>query len=308
MKVQPIYNNSYFKKGLEFAADNGSLFVASTALALSTVARPIAIMLTPNTDKKNKEYAASKSIASSAIGYSMMLIASLPLAKAIKKIDKHPENYLTKETLKSLNTGTESITKSSKYKFATQLLKLGLGFIIAVPKSLLTCALLPSVMQNIFGRTKDDKKFVREIPFKGLEKPLSNILNTKLINNLTKKFYKTDFELHIMSLTDSVATGAFIAQTSKSKKIDNDRKKALMANAGISTAMCISSGYAINALSRKSTDNFITKFKAVNKNSPKLDKYVEGIKVAKPALILGSLYYIIIPLISTFIADKTDKL
>ena len=52
MKVQSIYTNRFVKKGLKFAADNGSLFVASASLALSTVARPLSIMATPNTDKQ----------------------------------------------------------------------------------------------------------------------------------------------------------------------------------------------------------------------------------------------------------------
>ena len=48
-------------------------------------------------------------------------------------------------------------------------------------------------------------------------------------------------------------------------------------------------------------------FKEVNKNLPELEKYVQGIQIAKPALILGGIYYIIIPVISTFFADRTGK-
>ena len=48
-------------------------------------------------------------------------------------------------------------------------------------------------------------------------------------------------------------------------------------------------------------------FKKANKNLPDLEKYLDGIKIAKPAIILGGIYYIIIPLISTFIADRTVK-
>ncbi|MBO6257675.1 hypothetical protein J6N69_06530 [bacterium] len=94
MKVQAIYNSKLLKKGLEFAADNGALFVATTSLALSTVARPVAIMATPKADKENKKYAAAKSLASSAVGYIMMLCASLPLANSIKKINENPQKYL----------------------------------------------------------------------------------------------------------------------------------------------------------------------------------------------------------------------
>ena len=49
-----IYNNKMLLKGLKFAADNSALFCATTSLALSTIARPAAILSTPKTDKKNK--------------------------------------------------------------------------------------------------------------------------------------------------------------------------------------------------------------------------------------------------------------
>ena len=127
MKVQSIYTNRIFKKGLEFASDNSALFVGTVSLALSTVARPIAIMSTPNTNKENKKYACIKSLASSAVGYGLMLGASLPVSNAIKEIDKNKSKYLKPQTLAKLST-------PKKYAFATQLFNLGLGFLIAVPK------------------------------------------------------------------------------------------------------------------------------------------------------------------------------
>ena len=44
----------------------------------------------------------------------------------------------------------------------------------------------------------------------------------------------------------------------------------------------------------------------MNKNLPELEKYIEGIKIAKPVLILGAIYYMFIPVISTFLADRTE--
>ena len=312
MKVQPIYNNKLFKKGLEFAADNGALFVATTSLALSTIARPLIIMCTPKTDIENKKYAASKSLASSAAGYLLMLCASLPLSNAIKKIDNNPSEYLTDKTINNLKKSEKILTKSSRYKFATQLFKLGLGFAIAVPKSIMTCAMIPSFMEKIFkSKEKPVKenyeKIYKQPNFTGLEKPIGKIINNKYTQTFVEKYHNTNFPLHIMSLTDALATSAFITQTAKSKKIEENRKTALMYNAGISTALSITGGYIINSLTKKSTDKFIKKFKQANKNSPKLDKYIEGIKIVKPALILGGIYYIIIPLISTFLADRFDK-
>ena len=234
MKVQPIYNNKFFKKSLEFAADNGALFVATTSLVLSTVARPIAIMATPKTDKENRKYAASKSLASSIVGYGLMLCASLPLAKSIKKINENPE-YLKNTTIKALQDGEKSLNKSKKYKFATQLFKLGLGFILAVPKSIMTCAMIPTIMEKMFNsgklKVENEKNNYYRIArlqnckygkdssqkitsFTGttdkLAKGIGKIIDTQVVIKLTEKFHNTNFEMHIMALTDTLATGSFI--------------------------------------------------------------------------------------------------
>ena len=261
-------------------------------------------MATPKTDNENKKYAAAKSLASSAAGYILMLTASLPLANSIKKINKNPSKYLKQETINSLKAGEKSLKKSSRYNFATQLFKLGLGFLIAVPKSIITCSLIPPVMDKFFN-----KKSQKDISFTGnkISKGIGKLIDSKPIQKLTEKFHNTNFEMHIMALTDALATGAFIGQTAKSKKIKEDRKKALIYNSIISTGLCIAGGYTINMVTKNSTDKFIEKFKIANKNSPKLEKYIEGIKIVKPALIFGGLYYIAIPLVSTFLADRFDK-
>lgn len=305
MKVQPIYNSRILKKGLEFAAENGTLFTATTSLALSTIARPLAILSTPNTDKENKKYACAKSLASSIVGYSLMLGASLPVAKAVKKIDENPSKYLKEITIKNLQAGENVLTKSKRYTFATQLFKLGLGFVIAAPKSIITCALIPPIMSKLFPKKQEKDK---NVSFTGnLSKGFGKIIDTKFVQKMAEKFHNTNFEQHIICLTDALATGTFIEQTRKSKKIEQDRKKTLMYNAAISTGLCIGGSYAISKVLDKPTEKFIKNFKKANASSPKLDKYLEGIKIAKPAIIMGGIYYIAIPLVSTFLADRFDK-
>lgn len=318
MKVQGIYNNRIFKRGLEFAANNGSLFVAASCLVLSSVVRPAVIMATPHTDKENKKYASAKSIASSAAGYFMMLAASSPFARAMKNIDKNPSKYLKEQTINNLKAGSKTLSKSKRYSFATQLFKLGLGFVIAVPKSILTANLIPPVMSEIFHK-KDNKQNScqnrKNIHFGGLyqqgteklSKGIGKLIDTPFVQKMSNKFHNTNFEQHIISLTDVVATGTFIAQTLKNKKIEKDRKKPLIYNAAISTGLCLGSGYVISGMLNKPTEKFIREFSQINKNSPKLDKYIEGIRVLKPVLILGTIYYAIIPVISTFFADRIDK-
>ena len=60
-------------------------------------------------------------------------------------------------------------------------------------------------------------------------------------------------------------------------------------------------GYTINR-----TAFLSKKFKEANKLDPNLDKQVEGIKIAKPIILVGCVYYMLIPFISTFLADIAD--
>lgn len=310
MKVQSIYNSKILKKGLKFAAENGALFAASASLVFST-ARPLIILATPKTDKENKQYASTKAISSTVIGYIMMLCASLPVAKAIKNIDKNPQEFLKKSTIKTLSAGEKSLDASKKYSFATQLFKLGLGFIVAAPKSVLTCALIPPIMSKLFKKNDNIQKD-KKVTFTGLyqngvgklSKFFGKIIDTKTVQNLAERFHNTRFEQHLISLTDIFATGTFIGQTANSKKIKEDRKKALIYNSAISTGLSVAGMYTIDSLTQKSTEKFVEKFKQANKNSKNLNTYLEGIRVAKPVMILGAMYYIVIPLVSTFFADR----
>ena len=314
-----LYNNKLLLKGLKLAADNGTLFNASASLVLSSIARPIAIMSTPKTDKENKKLACAKALSSTAVGYLIMLLASLPVAKAVRKIDNNPSAFLKKSTIKNLQGNAKSLTTSKIYSFATQLFKLGIGFVIAAPKSALTCALIPAVMLLFKNPEKEPeankaKKISGIISFKGiynnatesLAKGIGKIIDTKPMQNFVKKHYETNYAQHITSLTDALLTFAFVHQTAKSKKIEQKRKKPLIYNSLISTGLCIAGGYALNGVTAKSTEKFIDKFKKINKDLPELEKYVEGIKIAKPALLIGGIYYILIPIISTFLADRTD--
>ena len=71
--------------------------------------------------------------------------------------------------------------------------------------------------------------------------------------------------------------------------------------------MSIAGGYLLDKVLDKPTEKFINKFSEVNKNDKNLSKYVEGIKIAKPTLILGTIYYAFIPILSTFLADRVDS-
>ena len=306
-----IYTNKTLKKGLEFAADNGALFAATTTLLLSAGARPAAIWLAPHTDKENKKVACAKSISSSGAGYLLTLGVSAPFTSSIKKIDESPRKYLKPETIKYLKNGSEKLYQSKSYTLATQLFKLGLGLVVAIPKAILTCAGMPFIMQKLFHTPKPQNKERENLTFKGrgrenFTRGIGKILDTKCMQKFADKYKDSNFPMHIVAATDALTTAAFIHETNRSEKIEERRKKALIYNAGISTGLSIISSYILDKLTEKPTQKFIQKFKEVNKGLPNLDKQVEGIKIAKPIILVGCVYYMFIPFISTFLADIAD--
>lgn len=311
-----IYTSKILKKGLDFASSNGSLFAAGTSLVLSSTVRPLAILATPKTDSENKKLACAKSLSSTLTGYLLMLIASNPIAKAVKKIDKSPEKYLDKSALKIYKTTKNSTVKSKSYQFATQLFKLGTGLMLAIPKSIIVCAITPIILSKLFKT--ENKSQLENIPFKGKNIPfegqkimdlapeIGKIMNKKPFQNFVNHFKDSNFAMHITALTDILTTFTFVHQTKKSEKISPERKSPLIYNSLISTGLSVTGGYILDKALDKPTEKFIKKFRKLNQNDAKLEKYVEGIKIAKPVLILGGIYYAVIPLISTFIADRAS--
>ena len=305
---QGLYTNKTFKKGLEFAAENGALFSAATIFGCSVGVRPLSIWMTPYVDKENKKVLCAKSIASSFAGYLMMFGISKPVANSIKKIDKNPEKYLSSKTVQNLKEESKTLQYSKAYIFATQMFKLGLGVATAVPKALLTVAGLPVVMKKVFPQ--EQEKHQQNISFKGkkdgLAKNIAKVINQDGMQNFSKKYKDSNFPMHIVALTDILTTATFIHETNRGKKIKEERKKTLDYNAAISTGLSILSSYVVDKLLDKPTEKFIENFKKANKGLPNVEKQVEGIRIAKPILIMAGIYYTLIPFLSAFLSEKAE--
>ena len=268
-----FYNNKAFKKGLEFAANNGTLFAATTTLVLSGI-RPLAILSTPNTSKKNKQVACAKSVTSSINGYLIALACSYPLSRSIKKIDKMPNNYLKPETIKNLKDAGKALTESKAYSMATQLFKLGLGAIIAAPKAILTALGTPYVLKFF-----DNKEVLNNEPSKpigignnlsfraknNLPSNIGKIINKKGVQDFVVKHKDSNFPMHIVAVTDTLSTATFVHQINSNKHLEEQDKKPLIYNSIISTALSISSTYILDHLTKNKTDEFIEKFKKIKK-------------------------------------------
>ena len=305
---QGLYTNKTFKKGLEFAAENGALFSAATIFGCSVGVRPLSIWMTPHVDKENKKVLCAKSIASSLAGYLMMFGISKPVANSIKKIDKNPEKYLSSKTIQNLKEKNETLQYSKTYTFATQMFKLGLGVVTAIPKALLTVAGLPVIMKKAFPHKQETNR--QNINFKGkkdgLAKNIAKVINQDGMQKFSKKYKDSNFPMHIVALTDVLTTATFIHETNRSKKIEEKRKKTLAYNAAISTGLSILSGYIIDKLLDKPTEKFIQNFRKANKGLPNVEKQVEGIRIAKPILIMAGIYYTLIPFMSAFLSEKAE--
>ena len=312
-----IYTNKIAKNIFKFADENAPLFIAGTTVGMSMLIRPLAIMAAPDTDKENKKLAIAKSIASSITGFGIMLLFSKPLAKAINKIDKSPQKYLNSSTIENLKDIKSDLKNSKTYITASQLLKLSAGLIIAMPKAILTTALIMPIFDKFQNKEKIKRKQNSKVSFKGknfnitnsdfLTQQIAKFFNSKSVQKIAKKIKNKNFEMIMISLTDIFATACFIHQNNKNKKIENSRKKVLNKNVIYSTGLSILGACTIDYFSKNKTENFIKNFKLANPNLKNIEKYVEGIKITKKVFLLGGLYYGIIPFLATFFADKTSK-
>jgi len=304
-----FYDCNALKKVLSFAEKNGALFASTTALVLSA-ARPVSIMMTPNTDRENKKIACAKAVTSTILDFVITFAISAPIVKAVGKINNNPQKYLKPETIEYLKNGAENLKDSKAYTLANQMFKLGIGIAIAAPKAILNLLGMPYILDLFFK--KENKKSDLEknsVTFKGknsdkLSKLIGKTMDNKRVKDFSVKNADSNFPMHINAIKDAFTTGVFVAGLSKSKKLEDNRKTPLIYNSLIATTLSIISGYIIDASTKKSADKFIQKLTETNKSDPNLNKYIDGFRIAKPVLILGITYYLIIPVLSTFFADR----
>ena len=311
--IQKVFQNKHVLKGLEKISEHGTSFVALTSFAMATTLRPIAISLTPDTEKRNKQYAVANSLSSALIKLAMVEAVALPIENAIKKIDNNPEKFLKIEVIKKLANG-QNLSSSRAYRFLTQMMKLSAGLFMAVPKSILTVAIIPVF---IAGNTiKNNQKSInnKDVNFTGrlsdkLPKSLSHLINNNKVQNFALRNQTNDKNLakYMTVTTDALLTTTTAYGIDKSKKIEKNHKKFLIYNNIISTAITIVGGIFTDKFVSKKSEKVLENFKLLNKNNPKLPKYIEGINILRPTLIFAGIYYGLLPLLSTYISEKIDK-
>ena len=136
---------------------------------------------------------------------------------------------------------------------------------------------------------------------------VSSVVNDKTIQNLATKLKNTNYKQNMMFLSDIILTSAFVRKTSKNNNIEEKRKKPLILNSILSTAFSMISTLTVDKLIDNKYQDFVQKFVKENAQDAKLNKYLEGLDVIKTTLIISSMYYIVIPIISTFLSGKISK-
>lgn len=311
-----FYNNKSLLKSLKFASEKGALVAAGTTLVCSAVIRPAAILLTPDSSKEDKQYACTKSIASGLL--SAILTASIftPVSRVIDSISKKPNDYLKSSTIKNLQQSAKTLDEAPAYNFIKQIAKMSPELFAVLPKALITAALIVPVTKFIFNRNSKENKHPEQPSsctpsFKGLTSKLSKrivgIMEDQSIQKTALKYKDTNFMQHALNLKDVYATACFSVITVFNPKMKKENKNTLIYNTSISTALTIGGGYVVDKALQKPVKKFTDNFIKANKNDPNLYKYLNGIKILKPIVILSSLYYIVIPMLSTFCAGKLAK-
>lgn len=332
LNFKGVMNNKFLLKGLESVANHPATFVSATSLAMALAVRPIAIAITPSVKKENKQYAAANSIASGLIKFGIVEAVALPIEKAINNIDKNPDKFLKKETIDVLKEKGKTLADSKNYGILTQLIKLSSNLFMSTPKSILTVALIPVIMNGLFAKKKDkininDNRFSQlhtksdsnifsnmTPSFKGVStnttKLVSKIIDNKNVQIFVIKhnFNPENVARNMSVITDVVLTASSAIRTMKSNKIKEERKRPLIYNNIISTGLSVLGGCYLDKLAQKGSKNFIAKFTEANKNDPKLAKYIQGLNVVRPTLIFAIVYYGILPMFSSFFAEKLDNI
>ncbi len=189
MKKGGILASGWFNKLLSFTNDHNVATSALVALGLAGVMRPVTIMALPGKkDKEDKIYASGHSMASAILGFVASVILTSPLDGAVKKIfsgngslngkDGKPQVFSKKlaellEKEKALEVKANKRDEAGKivYKEAREaykaikrqrgaletLVKNIPDFVIAIPRSILTIALIPPILKYVFGVEKKKK-------------------------------------------------------------------------------------------------------------------------------------------------------
>ena len=307
-----LYNNKILLSSLEHIANHSASFAAGVSFLSAVALRPLAISMTPKADRENKKILSADSIASGFVKLFVALGISLPIESAVNKIKENQDQLFKNNSFKNLS--------KKQFDFLTQSIKLGSNLLSAIPKSIATVTLIP-VIASLLNKQKEQEvhslekqgfeTYKNSVSFKGdlATNLISSIIESEPAQNFAIKYSKNSKNIarNTSVATDILLTAGGVIATSSSKKIEENKKKPLIINKILSTAISILGGCAIDEIVQKLGKNFVENFKNANIDNPKLSKYLEGLNVARPTVIFALIYYGFIPIFTTLVSDKASK-
>lgn len=128
--------------------------------------------------------------------------------------------------------------------------------------------------------------------------------------NKTKKspkFIDEKLTSHLIVLGSTILSGFYILKTIKNKDLDEEKRKTLAINQGLTYAVSTAMAYTFDNWLTKGYNKFIDNFKdankAMGKTSEEIDKWGSGLKLAKSIIIIDTVYRFIAPVMVTPIAN-----
>ena len=133
---------------------------------------------------------------------------------------------------------------------------------------------------------------------------MGKVLNTESVIKFSEKFHNTNIADYVFKASGILLSSFVMFKTLTSDKIEEKRKKPLALNTGLSCAVATVGGLTVDKLLDKPVEKFIKKFVVSNPTVKNMDKLVDGIKVAKSAILFGTIYRFIVPVLATVAAEK----
>jgi hypothetical protein len=148
--IDKILNNKFAQKVFKFASLNpfGFNIVALTVSCMFL--RPATLMVTPGTSKKEREYAAGKSIISSGIANGSRILLCLPLAKAIEKLGD--------KALHNPNSAKFPAKGTPKFEVVNYAINNGFAVLLSLATSGLMVSMVAKIMPILLKGKMDKNK------------------------------------------------------------------------------------------------------------------------------------------------------
>lgn len=278
-RMEKLYKNETFHKILNKASINQAVFQASFGVILTCILRPASIAILPS--KKNKDdqkYAAAHSIASGLMGFAISTILLDPFTKGINKFCKNPEKYVSKGNF-MLKDELAKGTTSTYFGRLTD-------WVPAIPKGILTVALIPPILKYVFGMEKKkakDKNIAKQttvdyslLNFKSKDKALAQKVDStqnakanvaftgKIPRPSALKWVDEKVAVGLGKLADTKVFENIVKVTNKSKKISDKDHGTLFAHLTVFGSTLLSAFYVGKTLTNKDLEEDKRKTLAIN--------------------------------------------